>query len=123
MKNQAKNNPANKLNSFLFDGKRVKTWMTKEQYSNAKRISDSFKEPVKEQFKMSGDTTKIQNMRTPLHLFPSFARKEMDEQGTPFLSNCSYKEKKCGCKIVGNGTLHHPLEIEFCSKHKSAISI
>lgn len=115
---QPKGQRTNKLNSFLFDGKRVKTWMTKEQYSNAKQISDSFKEPVKEEFRMSGDTIKIQNMRTSLHLFPSFARKEMDEKGNTSLSNCNYKVHKCGCEIIGNGTLQNPLEIKFCNKHK-----
>lgn len=107
-----------KLNSFVFDGKRVKTWMTKEQYSEAKRISDSFKEPVEKPFRMPGATEKIQNMRTSLHVFPSFVRKEMDKNGVAFLSNCCYKEPECGCKIIGNGTLPNPLEIEFCDKHK-----
>jgi len=109
-----------KLNSFIFEGKRVKTWRTKEEYAEVKRISDSFLPPIKEEFKMSGDTEKIRNMRTSLHLFPSFARKEMDEQGNAFLSNCCHNEPKCGCKIIGNGTLQNPLGIEFCSKHKSA---
>lgn len=107
-----------KLNSFTFEGKRVKTWMTKQEYSNAKQISDSFKEPVKEEFKMSGATEKIQNMRTSLHLFPSFSRKEMDEQGNAFLSNCVHTTHQCGCEIIGNGTLQNPLEIRFCNKHK-----
>src|SRR3989304_5945949 len=97
--------PATKLNSFLFEGKRVRTWRTKEEYAEVKRISDSFKEPVKEQFRMNGATEKIQNMRTSLHLFPSFARKEMDEQGNAFLSNCTHRTSECGCEIIGNGTL------------------
>lgn len=95
-----------------------KTWMTPEQWANAKAISDSFKEPEKKEFRMSGDTLKIQNMRTSLHQFPSFARKEMDEQGNASLSNCNYKIHKCGCDIIGNGTLQNPLEIKFCNKHK-----
>lgn len=101
----------------MFDGKRIRTWRTKEEYAKVKRISDSFNPPIKKQFIMAGDTKKIQNLRTSLHLFPSFARKEMDEKGEAFLSNCCYNEKKCGCKIVGNGTLQNPLEIKFCSKH------
>ena len=107
-----------KLNSFMFEGKRVKTWMTEEQYSEATRISRSFNPPVKKEFRMSGATEKIQNMRTSLHLFPSFAQKQMDEQGNASLSNVTYRAHKCGCEIIGNGTLQNPLEIKFCDKHK-----
>lgn len=106
-----------KLNSFVYKGKRIKTWMSKLEYQNARMISDSFKEPKKEQFKMSGDTEEIRNMRTSLHLFPSFARKEMSENGQPYLSNCIYDVNDCGCQIIGNGTLINPLQISFCSKH------
>ncbi len=28
-----------------------------------------------------------------------------------------YKEPGCGCTIVGNGTLPHPLAIKFCPRH------
>lgn len=95
-----------------------KTWMTKEQLRHAQITSDMYKEPVKTEFRMSGDTIKIQNMRTSLHLFPSFARKEMDEHGNASLSNCCYATQKCGCEIIGNGTLQNPLKINFCFKHK-----
>lgn len=113
---------AQKLNSFIFEGKRVKTWMTEEQHSEAMRISRSFNPPVKEQFRMSGDTEKIQNMRTSLHLFPSFCSKQMDEQGNASLGNCTYRTHKCGCEIIGNGTLQNPLEIKFCNKHLLKVS-
>lgn len=76
-------------------------------------------ESAKDSFKMSGATEKIQNMRTSLHQFPSFAKKEMDEQGNAYLSNCVHKTHKCGCEIIGNGTLQNPLEIKFCKKHKT----
>ena len=107
-----------KLNCFMFRGKRVKTWRTPQEYADVMAISDSFKEPEKKEFRMSGETVEIQNMRTSLHLFPSFARKEMDECGNAFLSNCTYATHKCGCEIIGNGTLHNSLEIKFCNKHK-----
>ena len=110
---------ATKLNSFLFEGKKIKSWKSKGEYVASKLISDSIKEPVSGKFKLEGSTDKIRNMRTSLHLFPSFARKEMDEHGVAFLSNCSYKASKCGCRIIGNGTLQNPLEIKFCNKHKS----
>lgn len=31
-----------------------------------------------------------------------------------------YSVNPCGCEITGNGTLPHPLAIEFCPLHKAA---
>lgn len=45
--------------------------------------------------------------------FPAFHGTE------PFLQ-CTYAQPACGCKIVGAGTLPHPLRIEWCALHKEA---
>lgn len=50
--------------------------------------------------------------------FPSYARKDIDDWGTPFLTNCVHTETKCGCSIIGNGTLQFPLTIKFCKTHE-----
>ena len=49
--------------------------------------------------------------------FPSFARKNIDDQGTPFLDNCVFSDSLCGCTVEGNGTLQFPLRVNFCEKH------
>lgn len=50
--------------------------------------------------------------------FPAFCRKDISDNGTPFLHNCVQTENECGCTIVGNGTIQFPLTINFCNKHK-----
>ena len=60
----------------------------------------------------------IKNMQESLRLtFPSFARKDIDDYGTPYLWSCCYETHECGCKIEGNRTLQFPLRINFCAKH------
>ena len=44
----------------------------------------------------------------------------LPEQGTGHLLNCTFATQPCGCKIIGNGTIPHPLEIEWCPKHAAA---
>jgi len=39
--------------------------------------------------------------------------------GSVALTNVCFGEQACGCKIVGNGTLVHPLSIQFCQKHRA----
>lgn len=43
------------------------------------------------------------------------------ENGEQFIQ-CCYRDRKCGCKIVGGGTLQQPLEIKFCKTHKTCRS-
>ncbi len=50
--------------------------------------------------------------------FPSFAQKDIDDYGTPFLSNITIRTSECGCEIVGNGTLQFPLTIKKCKLHE-----
>lgn len=38
-------------------------------------------------------------------------------EGRPFLGDCVIAARPCGCKVIGNGTLPHPLDIEFCDQH------
>lgn len=52
--------------------------------------------------------------------FPSFCQKDIDDFGTPFLSNCVHSVHDCGCSIIGNGTIQFPLSIQFCSLHKTS---
>lgn len=61
--------------------------------------------------------TQIDNYRKSFREFPSYARKDIAEDGTPFLSGITFTQTKCGCEIIGNGTLPFPLEIKFCKKH------
>jgi len=34
------------------------------------------------------------------------------------LFNCVIKPTKCGCEVIGDGTLPRPITIKFCDKHK-----
>ena len=44
------------------------------------------------------------------------------DSGEPGLQ-ATFKVQPCGCKIVGNGTLPHPLDIEYCPKHAAATEL
>ena len=35
------------------------------------------------------------------------------------LVDCTLAPQPCGCRIVGNGTLPHPLDIKRCPKHST----
>ena len=37
----------------------------------------------------------------------------------PFVQ-ATYRDHGCGCRIVGNGTLPHPLAIKWCPEHAAA---
>jgi len=39
------------------------------------------------------------------------------ETGDGFLAFTSYGHSKCGCKVIGNGTLQFPLEVKHCKNH------
>lgn len=66
-----------------------------------------------------GKIINIADMQESLRVnFPSYCQKDIDDYGTPFLSNCVMNEPECGCEIIGNGTLQFPLTIKFCAKHK-----
>lgn len=62
----------------------------------------------------------IKNYRESYQAMPGFARKMMAEDGTPYLSNITFIPAKCGCEIIGNGTLPFPLQIKFCKLHKKS---
>lgn len=67
----------------------------------------------------NGKTFDIDEMQTSLRvLFQSFCQKDIDNAGVPFLHNCVQRDLKCGCAIVGNGSLSFPLTIQQCKKHK-----
>lgn len=67
----------------------------------------------------NGSTIDIAAMQNSLRQFPSFCKKEIDDEGTPYLMNCVQRDSKCGCTIIGNGTLQFPLMIKHCKKHQS----
>jgi len=61
----------------------------------------------------------IKNYQDSLRIhFPSYARKNIDDYGNAFLSNCCFALPTCGCEIIGCGTLQFPLTIKFCHKHQ-----
>lgn len=33
----------------------------------------------------------------------------------------TYRQTECGCTVVGNGTLQHPLMVEPCDAHRAAM--
>lgn len=66
-----------------------------------------------------GNKVNIEDYKKGLDEWPAYARKVMDSDGNTSLTNATYRVHKCGCRIVGCGTLQFPLSIEFCEKHKS----
>jgi hypothetical protein len=84
--------------------------------SNKKQLPTTVKD-------FDGKERNISAYRKSLHDYPSFARKEMGEDGETALSNCSYRTNPCGCRIKGCGTLQFPLSIEYCVTHKEAFQL
>lgn len=41
----------------------------------------------------------------------------VSEKDVGFLHGAVHNVQPCGCKIIGNGTTTHPLDIEWCGKH------
>lgn len=66
-----------------------------------------------------GHKHKIKDLQKSYQDFPCFVHKSIGDDGTPYLSNVVTFTHKCGCEIVGNGTIQFPLRIKFCKKHKS----
>jgi len=33
------------------------------------------------------------------------------------LLNCCVRPTKCGCEVIGDGTIQHPITVKFCDKH------
>jgi len=44
----------------------------------------------------------------------------VDQEGNGFFGNATFITQGCGCKVIGNGTLPHPIDIKYCSKHAAA---
>lgn len=44
----------------------------------------------------------------------------VSETGQGFLLGATHAATPCGCRVIGNGTLTHPLAIQFCAKHGGA---
>jgi len=66
----------------------------------------------------NGNKVNIKEMKDSLRLnFPSYAQKDISDEGEPFLSNCVIRDAACGCTIKGNGTLQFPLMVHHCAKH------
>lgn len=66
------------------------------------------------------DFTRIREASVGMSHRLSDAEAIMDKNGTPHLLNVTMEQNKpCGCKIIGNGTLPHPLGIQFCEKHEA----
>ncbi len=65
-----------------------------------------------------GTSINLKAYQHSLNEYASFARKGIDNQGVPYLTNCAFNSPKCGCEIIGNGTLQFPLSIKYCKKHK-----
>jgi hypothetical protein len=40
----------------------------------------------------------------------------------PFIQ-CVVRDFICGCKIVGNGTCPHPIDIRMCAEHGAAVEL
>lgn len=38
----------------------------------------------------------------------------------PPVLSATYAKRACGCEVVGNGTLPHPLDVKFCKVHAVA---
>lgn len=43
--------------------------------------------------------------------------------GDPPMLAGTYASQPCGCEIIGNGTLPHPLAIKRCAKHEAAMQM
>jgi hypothetical protein len=66
-----------------------------------------------------GNKIVIKQYQEGLRTFPSYARKDMDDDGVAYLSNIVHRDPGCGCSITGCGTLQFPLMIKFCKKHEA----
>lgn len=66
-----------------------------------------------------GKLINIKQYRKSLEEYPMYARMMMGKDGRTSLTNATFRVHKCGCKIIGCGTLQFPLEIDFCKKHSS----
>ncbi len=65
-----------------------------------------------------GKDISIKAMQQSLTTYPLNLRAVISDNGEPALIGATYKTYKCGCDIIGNGTLQFPLSIKFCSKHQ-----
>lgn len=65
-----------------------------------------------------GNDVTIKAFQQSLHNYPLNLRAIMDDHGNTALTGAAFHDHKCGCKIIGNGSLQFPLTIKFCNKHK-----
>jgi hypothetical protein len=59
----------------------------------------------------------VETYRKGMDSYPSFASKSMGEDGTPTLTEATYQNSPCGCRVVGAGTLQFPLTVRHCERH------
>lgn len=65
-----------------------------------------------------GKEVHIKNYQNSLRKYPTQVHAIMDDYGNTGLCFATFRESKCGCAIVGCGTLQFPLMIKKCKKHK-----
>ncbi len=66
-----------------------------------------------------GQERKIADLQKSFREWQSYCMKNLDDYGTPYLTNCLTNTGGCGCEITGNGSIPFPLGIKLCEKHSA----
>jgi len=59
----------------------------------------------------------IASLRTAYRQYRTGLICQVSDDGNGFLLNGVYRDSMCGCKVIGNGTLHFPLRVQHCKEH------
>jgi hypothetical protein len=67
-----------------------------------------------------GHVRNIKDYQKSLMDYPSLVHKVMADDGSTHLVGITLRTQKCGCEIVGCGTLQFPVTIKYCPLHSAA---
>jgi hypothetical protein len=66
---------------------------------------------------IEGNWLGVKGYAESLEAYPGDGRRYLSQDGEPGLANTCYIPSKCGCEVVGCGTLQFPLTVQHCEKH------
>lgn len=67
---------------------------------------------------IEGERIAIKAHQEALRDYAVTFRAWMDDKGKPGIIGAVSRVRKCGCKVVGNGTLQFPIMVQPCEKHR-----